>query len=243
MTQVMEHRRREVDTSAAMRLLVIEDDKRVANFMRRSLLEAGWAVDCAYDGEKGLQFAQAGDYDLIILDLMLPKLDGLSLLKAIRRHRVATPVLAVTAKGAVRDRVTGLNAGCDDYLTKPFAVAELVARVRCLLRRGTPQTASLTIGDLVLDTSARRVTRAGKLIELTPKEFALLEYLMRNAGQVLTKTMIEQHVWNYDFDSGTNLVEVHMSHLRNKIDQGCSPAPLQTVRGVGYMLEEPSLNR
>lgn len=219
-----------------MRVLVIEDEKRVASFMRRSLVEAGYAVDCAYDGDTGLDLAHGNSYDAIILDLMLPKLDGLTLLRRLRQRGVATPVLAVTAKGMVRDRVTGLDAGCDDYLVKPFAVAELIARVRSLLRRGTPQTATLQIGDLVLDTPTHRVSRAGKPIGLTPKEFALLEYLMRNVGQVLTKTMIEQHVWNYDFDSGTNLVEVHLSHLRNKIDRGCHPPLIQTVRGVGYLL-------
>ena len=221
-----------------MRVLVIEDEKRVAGFMRRSLSEAGYAVDCAHDGEEGLHFAQANIYDVIILDLMLPKHDGLSLLKSLRDGGVATPVLAVTAKGAVRDRVIGLNSGCDDYLVKPFSIAELIARVRSLLRRGSPQAATLHIGDLVLDTTAHRVTRSGKPIELTPKEFALLEYLMRNVGQVLTRTMIEQHVWNYDFDSGTNLVEVHLSHLRNKINRGAHPALIETVRGVGYLLRE-----
>ena len=221
-----------------MRVLVIEDEKRVAGFMRRSLLEAGYAVDCAYDGEEGLHFAQANIYDVVILDLMLPKRDGLSLLKSLREGEVATPVLAVTAKGAVRDRVTGLNSGCDDYLVKPFSIAELIARVRSLLRRGSSQTATLHMGDLLLDAVAHRVTRSGKPIELTPKEFTLLEYFMRNAGQVLTKTMIEQHVWNYDFDSGTNLVEVHLSHLRNKINRGAHPSLIETVRGVGYLLRE-----
>ena len=221
-----------------MRALVVEDEKQVAGFMRRSLSEAGYAVDCAYDGEEGLHFAHTNIYDVIILDLMLPKRDGLSLLKSLRERGVATPVLAVTAKGAVRDRVTGLNSGCDDYLVKPFSIAELIARVRSLLRRGSPQTATLHMGDLVLDTMAHRVTRAGKPIGLTPKEFTLLEYFMRNAGQVLTKTMIEQHVWNYDFDSGTNLVEVHLSHLRNKINRGAHHSLIETVRGVGYLLRE-----
>lgn len=221
-----------------MHVLVIEDERRVASFIRRSLLEAGYAVDCAYDGEEGLDLAQTTQHDAIILDLMLPKLDGLSLLKTLRRHGVATPVLVVTAKGEVRDRVSGLNSGCDDYLVKPFSIAELIARVRSLLRRGSPQTATLHVGDLVLETMAHRVTRSGKPIELTPKEFALLEYLMRNAGQVLTKTMIEQHVWNYDFDSGTNLVEVHLSHLRAKVDRGFHPPLIDTVRGIGYLLKE-----
>jgi len=220
-----------------MRVLVIEDEKRVAGFMRRSLSEAGYAVDCAYDGEEGLRFAQTNIYDVIILDLMLPKRDGLSLLKSLRDRGVATPVLAVTAKGTVRNRIAGLNSGCDDYMVKPFSIAEFIARVRSLLRRGSPEITTLHIGDLVLDTIAHRVTRAGKPIELTPKEFALLEYLMRNAGQALTKTMIEQHVWNYDFDSGTNLVEVHVSHLRSKIDRGFyPPALIHTLHGVGYIL-------
>ncbi len=220
-----------------MRILVIEDEKRVASFIRRSLVEAGFAVDCAYDGEEGLDLACATDYDAMVLDLMLPKCDGLTLVKTLRRHGITTPVLAVTARGAVQDRVAGLNTGCDDYLVKPFAVAELLARVRSLLRRGTAQTATLKVADLELDTVTHRVSRAGKPIELTPKEFALLEYLMRNAGHVVTKTMIEQHVWNYNFDSGTNLVEVHTSHLRNKVDRGFDAPLIQTVRGVGYVLQ------
>ena len=224
-----------------MRVLVIEDEKPVASFMKRSLLETGYAVDSAFDGEQGFDFAQSSCYDLIILDLMLPKLDGLTLLRRLRQRSIATPVLAVTAKGMVGDRVKGLNEGCDDYLTKPFSIAELIARVGSLLRRGTPQTAVLRVDDLMLDTTTHRVTRAGKLIGLTPKEFALLEYLMRNEGRVLTKTMIEQHVWNYHFDSGTNLVEVHMSHLRNKIDQGSLRPRIKTVRGVGYLLEAKEL--
>ena len=221
-----------------MRLLVIEDDKRVANFMRRSLLEAGWAVDCAYDGEKGLQFAQADDYDLIILDLMLPKLDGLSLLKAIRQHRVATPVLAVTAKGAVRDRVTGLNAGCDDYLVKPFAFSELLARVRTLLRRGKAmETEVLRAADLELDLRRRRVTRAGKRIDLTAKEFALLELLLRRQGEVLPRSLIASQVWDMNFDSDTNVIEVAVRRLRSKIDDDFEPKLIKTVRGMGYVLE------
>lgn len=222
-----------------MRVLIIEDEKRVASFMRRSLLEVGYAVDCAYDGEEGLGFAYSHAYDAIVLDLMLPKRDGLSLLQALRGRGMATPVLAVTAKGTVRDRVTGLNHGCDDYLVKPFAVAELVARVRSLVRRGTPQTTTLQVGDLLLDAVSRDVSREGKSIVLTAKEFALLQYLMHNAGQVLTKTMIEQHVWDYDFDSGTNLVEVHISHLRHKVDRGFLPM-IHTVRGVGYCLRMSS---
>ncbi|MDO8544243.1 MAG: response regulator transcription factor [Opitutaceae bacterium] len=225
-----------------MRILVIEDDQRVASFMRRSLAETGYAVDCAYDGEEGLALASATDYDVIVVDLMLPKCDGLTVVKTLRHRGKMMPVLAVTAKGTVHDRVTGLNTGCDDYLVKPFAVAEFIARVRSLLRRGTPQPPRFQVGDLVLDATTRRVSRGGRAIELTPKEFALLEYLMHNVGQVLTKTMIEQHVWNYNFDSGTNLVEVHMSHLRNKVDRGVEPSLIQTVRGVGYVLQETGAN-
>ncbi|MBI4025074.1 MAG: response regulator transcription factor [Verrucomicrobia bacterium] len=226
-----------------MRILVIEDEKRVASFVRRSLVEAGYAVDCAHDGEQGAKLADRGEHDAIILDLRLPSCDGLSIVKGLRQRGKSTPVLAVTASGSVPDRVAGLNAGCDDYLVKPFAVAELVARVQSLLRRGTVQTALLRVGDLLLDTMIHRVTRAGKPIELTPKEFALLEYLMRKAGQVVTKTMIEQHVWNYDFDSGTNLVEVHMSHLRDKVDRGFDAPLIQTVRGVGYVIQKGSGTR
>ena len=221
-----------------MRVLVIEDEKRVASFMMRSLVEASYAVDCAHDGQEGLELACATDYDVIVVDLMLPKCDGLTVVKELRQRGKMTPVLAVTAKGTVHDRVTGLNTGCDDYLVKPFAVAEFIARVRSLLRRGAPQPPRFQVGDLVLDAATRRVGRAGKPIELTPKEFALLEYLMHNVGHAVTKTMIEQHVWNYSFDSGTNLVEVHMSHLRNKVDRGFEPALIQTVRGVGYVLQE-----
>lgn len=222
-----------------MRVLVVEDEKRVASFIRRSLVEVGYSVDCVYDGEEGLNIAEETAYDVILLDLMLPKLDGLTFLKTLRKRGVATPVLAVTAKGTVQERVVGLNRGCDDYLVKPFAVAELIARVRCLLRRGSPQTSTLTVSDLVLDPARHSVTRADEPVVLTAKEFALLEYLMRNLGQILTKTMIEQHVWNYDFDSGTNLVEVHISHLRNKVDRGRQTPLIQTVRGVGYVLKEP----
>ena len=221
-----------------MRILVIEDDQHVASFMRRSLAEAGYAVDCSYDGEEGLALASTTDYDVIVVDVMLPKCDGLTVVKTLRQRGKMTPVLAVTAKGTVHDRVTGLNTGCDDYLVKPFAVAEFIARVRSLLRRGVPQPPRFQVADLVLDATTRRVSRAGKLIELTPKEFALLEYLMHNVGHVVTKTMIEQHVWNYSFDSGTNLVEVHLSHLRNKVDRGFEPSLIQTVRGVGYVLQE-----
>ncbi len=221
-----------------MRILIIEDDERVASFMRRSLTESGYAVDCAYDGEEGLALASTTDYNAIVVDLMLPKYDGLTVVRTLRQRGKMIPVLAVTAKGTVQDRVTGLNTGCDDYLIKPFAVAEFVARVRSLLRRGVPQPPRFQVADLVLDATTRRVSRAGKSIELTPKEFALLEYFMHNVGHVLTKTMIEQHVWNYSFDSGTNLVEVHLSHLRNKVDRGFEPSLIQTVRGVGYVLQE-----
>ena len=225
-----------------MRVLVVEDEKRVANFIRRSMAEVGYAVDCAHDGEDGLSLAQTTSYDVIVLDLRLPRLDGLALVKTLRRQGITTPVLAVTAKSAVHDRVEGLHAGCDDYLSKPFAVAELVARVQSLLRRRTPQTHLLQVGDLVLDTATRRATRAGRQVELTPREFALLEYLMRNAGQVVTRTMIEQHVWNYDFDSGTNLVEVHLSHVRRKVDRDGQAPLIHTIRGTGYALRDPPVS-
>jgi two-component system OmpR family response regulator len=221
-----------------MRALIIEDDKTIADFIARGLREAGFAVDLASDGDEGLDAALTQQPDVAIVDLMLPKRDGLSVIDELRRSGRSTPVLILSARRSVDDRVRGLQAGGDDYLTKPFAFAELLARVQALVRRATrsPEPTTLTAGDLTLDLLTRRVTRAGTPIELRPREFALLEYLMRNAGKVVSKTMILSHVWEYNFDPQTNIVDVLVSRLRDKIDRPFENKMLQTVRGVGYVL-------
>jgi two-component system, OmpR family, response regulator len=221
-----------------MRALLVEDDATIAEFVARGLREAGFAVDHASDGEAGLTAALALPYDVAIVDLMLPKRDGLSLIEELRRRGVATPVLILSARREIDDRVRGLQTGGDDYLTKPFAFAELLARVQALVRRATraPEPTTLTVDDLVLDLLSRRVTREGKPIDLRPREFALLEYLMRNAGRVVSKTMILSHVWEYNFDPQTNIVDVLVSRLREKVDRPFEQKLLQTVRGVGYVL-------
>jgi len=221
-----------------MRALIIEDDAAIAEFVARGLREAGFAVDQTGDGEAGLNQAIAGDYDVAIVDLMLPKMDGLAVIDGLRRRGKTTPVLILSAKRSVDDRVTGLQAGGDDYLTKPFAFAELLARVQALVRRATrtPEPTTLTVGDLSLDLLTRKVTRNGAVIELRPREFALLEYLMRNVGKVVSKTMILSHVWEYNFDPQTNIVDVLVSRLRDKIDKPFERKHLQTVRGVGYVI-------
>ena len=222
-----------------MRVLVVEDDQTIAGFVARGLREAGYAVDEAPDGEQGLALALETPYDVAIVDLMLPKRDGLSLIETLRRRRITTPVLILSAKHSVDDRVRGLQIGGDDYLTKPFAFAELLARVQALLRRasGTTEPMRLSVGDLTLDLMTRQVTRGGRRIELRPREHALLEYLMRNAGRVVSKTMVLAHVWDYRFDPGTNVVDVLVFRLREKIDKGYDPKLLHTVRGVGYVLK------
>ena len=220
-----------------MRILVVEDEAKVASFIRRALEEESYAVDVCADGTQGLDMALDKEYDLIILDLMLPGLSGLEILKAIRKEKIKTPVLILTARSEVGQKVKGLDAGADDYLTKPFAIEELLARVRALLRRGSGETGGLLqIDDLVLNPATREVTRGGKRVELTAKEYALLEYLMRNAGRVLTRPMIAEHVWNLDFDTFTNVIDVYMNYLRNKIDRGRERKLIQTVRGSGYVL-------
>ncbi len=222
-----------------MRILVVEDEEKVASFIRKGLEEERYAVDVALDGEEGLELALINPYDLVILDLMLPKLDGFRVLEKLREEEVSTPVLVLTAKDNLSDKVRGLDVGADDYLTKPFAFAELLARVRALLRRGKPQRSPvLKVADLALDPAARRVTRAGQTIELTAKEYALLEYFMRHAGQVLTRTMISEHVWDQSFDSYTNVIDVYVNYLRKKVDQGFEPKLIHTIRGVGYTLRE-----
>ncbi|TAL12493.1 MAG: response regulator transcription factor [Nitrospirae bacterium] len=221
-----------------MRILVVEDEAKVASFVRRALEEESYAVDVCDDGAKGLELALAGCYDLIVLDLMLPGMPGLEVLKALRKEQVTAPVLILTARSELDQKVKGLDAGADDYLTKPFAIEELVARVRALLRRGTGEAAGvLQVGDLALNPATREVTRGGQRIELTAKEYALLEYLMRNAGRVLTRPMIAEHVWNQDFDTFTNVIDVYVNYLRNKIDRGQERKLIQTVRGSGYTLK------
>lgn len=222
-----------------MRALLVEDDPSIREFVARGLHEAGFAVDQVGDGDAGLEAALATSYDVAIVDVMLPKRDGLSLIEALRRRGIATPVLILSARRAVDDRVRGLQAGGDDYLTKPFAFAELVARVQALVRRATrtPEPTTLTLDDLTMDLLTRRVTRADSSIELRPREFALLEYLLRNAGRVVSKTMILSHVWEYNFDPQTNVVDVLVSRLREKIDRPFDKKLLRTVRGVGYVLE------
>jgi two-component system OmpR family response regulator len=222
-----------------MRALIVEDDARIAEFVAQGLREAGFAVDHAADGVDGLQRAVAEPHDIAIVDLMLPALDGLSLIQAMRAKGVTTPVLILSAKHTVDDRVQGLETGGDDYLTKPFAFPELLARVQALIRRatGAAPTTRLAVGDLVLDLMSRQAVRAGREIELRPREYALLEYLMRNAGRVVSKTMILSHVWDYSFDPRTNVVDVLVFRLREKIDKGFDTKLIHTVRGIGYVLK------
>ena len=222
-----------------MRLLMVEDDATIADFVSKGLTEAGFAVDVAADGTRGLELAMSGTYDAAIVDVMLPQIDGLTLIDRMRARGVRTPVLILSARRTVDDRVRGLQVGGDDYLTKPFAFAELLARVQALIRRSTGATdpTRLTIGDLALDLLARRAERAGRALDLRPREFALLEYLMRNPGRVLSKTMILSHVWGYNFNPGTNVVDVLVSRLREKVDKDFEPKLLHTVRGVGYVIE------
>ncbi len=223
-----------------MRLLVIEDEQKVANFIKQGLEEEGYAVDHAADGASGLQMALEGLHDVIVLDVMLPKLDGLSVLQQLRQQNITTPVLLLTVRATIEDKVLGLDAGADDYLTKPFAFEEFVARVRALLRRRA-ETAPpiLQVADLALDPARRVVSRGEKKIELTPREFTLLDYFMRNPGRVLTRTMIANRVWDYTFDSTTNVIDVYVNYLRKKIDTGHDTKLLHTVRGVGYVMKVP----
>ncbi len=223
-----------------MHILVVEDEQHLAYLLRRVLLEHRHNVDLAYDGLEGYQLAASGTYDLIILDLMLPHMDGLEICRQIRADGVLSPVLMLTARGAVEDRVTGLNVGADDYLTKPFAMAELVARVNALLRRRNREidtNTQLRVADLTLDLLRHEARRGDRVIELTAKEFALLEYLMRHAGQVLSRTQITDAVWRYDLDSLSNVVDMYIHYLRDKIDQGAARPLIKTVRGVGYKID------
>ncbi|NWF92362.1 MAG: response regulator transcription factor [Syntrophaceae bacterium] len=220
-----------------MRILIVEDEKKVASFIKKGLEEEHYAVDVAYDGEVGLYMAEVNEYDLVVLDLMIPKVDGLEVLKRIRREKNNVPVLVLTAKDSVEDIVKGLDSGCDDYLTKPFNFLVFLARVRALLRREKMEKEPLLkIADLTLSPVTHKVARGGKEIELTSKEYALLEYFMRNPDRVLTRTMIAEHVWDYHFDSMTNVVDVYVNYLRKKIDKDFEPKLIHTLRGIGYIL-------
>jgi DNA-binding response OmpR family regulator len=220
-------------------ILVVEDERRLATLLRRVLGEERHTVDVAFDGAEGLNLAGSDTYDLLILDLMLPGVDGLEICRRLRADRVSTPILMLTARGSVEDRVAGLNLGADDYLVKPFAMEELLARVAALLRRGraVDTATQLHVGDLTLDLTRHEARRAGRIIELTAKEFALLEFLMRHPGQVLSRTQIIDHVWRYDFDALSNVVDIYIHYLRDKIDRGVGRPLIKTVRGVGYKIE------
>ena len=223
-----------------MRLLLVEDDKKMASFIAKGLKQEGFAVDHVATGEDGLRLALSEVYDAAIIDIMLPKLDGLSLIEEMRNREVKTPVLIVSAKRSVDDRVRGLQKGSDDYLTKPFAFSELLARIQALMRRatGTTKPTYLSVGDLSMDLLSRKVTRSGRRIDLQPREFALLEFLMRNAGRVVSKTMIMEHVWDYNFDPETNVVEARVYRLREKIEEGFDKKLIYTIKGAGYVLRE-----
>jgi two-component system, OmpR family, response regulator len=223
-----------------VRILLVEDDEVIASFVMKGLREAGYAVDHEADGETALHLGLTRTYDAAVIDLMLPSLDGLSIIAELRRRNINTPVIILSAKRSVDDRIKGLQTGGDDYLTKPFAFSELLARVQALLRRATgiPDATRLAVSDLTMDLLTREVIRSGKKIDLQPREFALLEYLMRNKGRVVSKTMIMEHVWDYNFDPQTNVVEARMSRLRDKIDRNFTQALIHTVRGAGYILKE-----
>ena len=223
-----------------MRILLVEDDVKIASFVEKGLQAAGYAVDHAPDGEAGLHLALTEPYDVAVVDVMLPKLDGLSLIEELRRKKINTPVIILSAKDSVDDRVKGLQTGSDDYVTKPFAFSELLARVQALIRRagGLSEPTRLAVGNLAMNLLSREVIREGRRIELQPIEFSLLEYLLRNAGRVVSKTMIMEHVWDYNFDPQTNVVEARISRLRDKIDRDFSQKLIHTIRGVGYVLRE-----
>jgi heavy metal response regulator len=222
-----------------MRILLVEDEGRIADFIRKGLSECGYAVDVANDGEEALDWAGVAEFDIIVLDVMLPVRDGIEVCRILRQRGIHTPILMLTARDAVEDRVRGLDSGADDYLVKPFAFAELLARLRALARREPSVSGTrLQAGDLALDTATREVSRQGRSIALTSKEYALLEHLMRHPNQVLTRTMIAEHVWNYDFDNATNVIDVHIRNLRRKIDDPFPTKLIHTVRGAGYRISD-----
>lgn len=224
-----------------MRLLVVEDEKRIADFLSRGLQSAGYAVDVVHTGGDAVERVHSTEYDLVVLDLGLPDVDGLVVLEKIRNRKIIPPVLILSARDSVDDRVRGLEQGADDYLVKPFAFVELLARARVLLRRGQPTPEKLQVGDLSLDCIRRKVTRTNENIELAPKEFSILEYMMRNRGRPLSRTMIVEHVWDMDYDGLTNIVDVYIRHLRSKIDDKYPLKMIHTVRGIGYMLDIPEV--
>jgi DNA-binding response OmpR family regulator len=224
-----------------VRILVVEDEKKVASFIKKGLQQEGHAVDSVHDGVEAVRMATEFEYDLMVLDLMLPQKPGLEVLRTVRWKRPLLPVLVLTAKGALEDKVAGLDAGADDYLIKPFAFAELSARIRALLRRGSQESSTLRVADLEMDIATRKVRRGGQPVDLKLKEYALLEFLMRNAHRPVTRTMIVEHVWDIHFDSVSNVVDVHINSLRNKIDKGFSRTLIHTVRGVGYVLTDRPL--
>ncbi len=222
-----------------MRILVVEDDEKIASFIIKGFKQDGFAVDYAVDGEEGLHLALIESYDAVVIDIMLPKLDGLSIIKKLRQNKINTPVIILSAKRSVDDRVRGLQTGGDDYLTKPFAFSELLARVQALLRRASDivEPTTIRVGDISLDLLTRKLVRAGKSIELQPREFSLLEYFMRNAGRIISKTMIIDHLWGYNFEPQTNVVDVLVCRLRNKVDRDFEKAMIHTIRGAGYVLK------
>ncbi len=224
-----------------MRILIVEDDPKISSFVVKGLKQSGFAVDAAADGEEGLLMARASKPDVAVVDVMLPKLDGLSLVRRLRQDGIRLPILILSAKASVDDRVAGLQAGADDYLTKPFAFSELLARVQALLRRasGAAEPTRLIVGDLSMDLLTREVIREGRQIELQAREFSLLEYLMRSAGRAVTKTLILEHVWDYNFDPQTNVVDVLVHRLRSKVDKDFDGKMIHTIRGVGYVLKAP----
>jgi len=227
-----------MDRRDAMRILVVEDDRKVANFIQSGLAEEGYAVDVLYDGNDAGDQANACDYDAVVLDLMLPGRSGFQVLRDIRARKATLPILILTAKDTVQERVAGLDGGADDYMVKPFALAELSARLRAVMRRGAARENVLRVADLEMDTLRRTVRRGGRALDLKPKEYALLEFLVRNSDRPVTKSLIIEHVWNIHFDSVSNVVEVHINSLRNKIDRGFDRPLIHTIRGVGYILTD-----
>ena len=222
-----------------MRILIVEDEKKVASFIKKGLEEEYFSVDVAYNGKEGLDFATREEYDLLLLDIMIPYIDGITLTKELRKRKISTPILLLTVKDSTQSKVEGLDAGADDYLTKPFAFEELTARIRALLRRNENQKLSvLTIDNLTIDLLAHKVTRGGNEIILTPKEFSILEYLMRNKNKIVSRTKLIEHVYDYHFDTETNIVDVYINKLRSKVDQNQEKQLIHTVRGVGYTIKE-----